>query len=257
MRRVSSILCFLCPVLCGCATSYNPATQRQEALLIDTDREAQMGEALTKRVEEEYPPIKDPVLLERLDRISQKIVAVAERKNLWYRFSIIEEEEPNAFALPGGPIYVTTGLMKLVQADDELAAVLGHEVGHLTAKHIVKRIQGALGAQLLQLLAVAGSQGDPRTRAGLDLAFASIFTAYSQEDELEADRLSVRYLKEAGYRPLAAVDFLTRLKEHTFKSPSRRFSYFRSHPYFSDRIRVVRQEATGQIQFDDYINLSD
>ena len=73
---------------------------------------------------------------------------------------------------------------------------------------------------------------------------------------MEADRLGVRYLKRAGYNPMAAIDFMTRLRDETYKQPSRQFSYFRSHPYFSDRIRVIRQESQGQLTFDDYINSS-
>ncbi len=215
-----------------------------------------MGEAISRKVEEEMTVVKDPALLERLDRIGERIASVAERKDLRYRFNIVEEEEPNAFALPGGPVYVTTGLMALVKSDDELGSVLGHEVGHIAARHIVKRIQGAVGLQLLEILAAGtGATSNPRARQSMDLAFASIMTAYSQQDELEADRLGTRYLKRAGYKPLAAVDFLTRLRDHTLKQPPRRFSYFRTHPYFADRLRVVRSEATGQIQFDDYINI--
>jgi predicted Zn-dependent protease len=243
--------------LAGCATNYNPATQQQEALFIQTEREIRMGEAISKKVEEEFTIVKDPALLERLDRVGERITSVADRKDLLYRFNIIEEEEPNAFALPGGPIYVTTGLMALVKTDDELGSVLGHEVGHIAARHIVKRIQGAIGLQLLEILAAgSGAVSDPRSRQSMDLAFASIMTTYSQQDELEADRLGTRYLKRAGYRPLAAIDFLTRLRDQISKQPLRRFSYFRTHPYFADRLRTVRSEATGQIQFDDYININ-
>ena len=242
-------------LLSGCATSYNVATDRQETLFINTDREAQMGAAIAKRVEEEFHPVQDPELLSRLDRISQRITEAADRKDILYRFSIVEEKEPNAFALPGGFVYVTTGLLEMVRSDDELAAVLGHEVGHVAARHTVKRIQGAVGLQLLQALAIGAGGADPQTRQGMDLAFASILTAYSQADELEADRLSTRYLKRAGYQPLAGIDFLTRLRDYTFKQSPRRFSYFRTHPYFADRIRVVRQEAEGHLTFDDYINI--
>ena len=243
-------------LLAGCATSYNLATQQQESLLIQTEREVGMGEAISKKVEEEFTRVKDPALLERLDRIGERIAGVADRKDLLYRFNIIEEKEPNAFALPGGPIYVTTGLMGLVKSDDELASVLGHEVGHLVARHIVKRIQGAVGLQLLEILAIGtGATSDPRARQSMDLAFASILTAYSQADELEADRLGVKYLKRAGYRPEASIAFLERLRQHTQKQPLRPFSYFRTHPYFADRIRAVRQESEGKITFDDYINI--
>lgn len=222
---------------------------------MDTEREVRMGEAIARRVEEEYPPVRDPELLSRLDQVGERIVAAAERKNLFYRFTIIEEKEPNAFALPGGMIYVTTGLMELVKSDDELSSVIGHEAGHVAARHIVKRLQGAIGLELMQLLALGSGALDSRTKSGMDLAFASLLTGYSQMDELEADRLGVRYMKAAGYQPLAAIAFLERLRNYTFKQPIRSFSYFRTHPYFSDRIRQVREKATGSIQFDDYINM--
>lgn len=241
----------------GCATSYNVATRQQESLLISSDREIRMGESISKRVEEEYPPLRDPELLARLDRVGQRIAAVSDRRDVVYRFALIEEKEPNAFALPGGIIYVTTELLGLAKSDDELASVLGHEIGHVVARHIVKRIQGALGLEALQVLVIASGRGDPRARAGMELALTSILSAYSQSDELEADRLGTRYLKKAEFQPLAGIDFMTRLRDRTFKEPPRQFSYFRTHPFFADRIRAIRNEATGQIQFDDYINIKE
>jgi len=257
MRLRGCAWAVLTALLSGCATSYNVATKQQESLLISSDREIRMGESISKRVEEEYPPLRDPELLARLDRVGQRISEVSDRRDVIYRFVLIEEKEPNAFALPGGIIYVTTGLLELVKSDDELASVLGHEIGHVVARHIVKRIQGALGLEALQVLVIASGSGDPRARAGMELALTSILSAYSQSDELEADRLGTRYLKKAKFQPLAGVDFMTRLRDRTYKEPPRQFSYFRTHPFFADRIRAIRSEATGQIQFDDYINIKE
>ena len=245
---------FLFPFLHGCSTSYNVATQRQESLLIDTDREIRMGESVAKQVEKEYTLVRDPELLGRLDRLGQKVSSVSDRKNLFYHFSIIEDEEPNAFALPGGPIYVTTGLLKILPSDEELASVIAHEVGHVVARHAVKRIQGAMGLQFLQILAMGTRAADPQTMQGIDIAFASILTGYSQEDELQADQLGARYLKKSGLDPLAGISALTKIRDYSAKQPLRPRSYFRTHPYFSDRIRMIHQEAEGHMTFDDYIN---
>lgn len=243
--------------LVGCVTtSYNPATERQETLFISYAREIAIGESVAKRVDEEFTLVRNPELLARLDEVSQRIVAVADRKSLSYRFSIVERKEPNAFALPGGPIYVTTGLLDLVESDDELASVLAHEVGHVVARHSIKRLQTAMGLQLFQLIAVGTRAADARTSRGMDLAFASLLLAHSQSDELEADKLSVKYLKRAGYTPSAAITFMERMRDYNFKQPPRRFSYFRTHPFFADRIRTVRQASEGRITFDDYINIS-
>ncbi|PIQ81828.1 MAG: hypothetical protein COV76_06950 [Candidatus Omnitrophica bacterium CG11_big_fil_rev_8_21_14_0_20_64_10] len=242
---------------CGVNTSYNVATQRQETLFMNTENEVALGQAVARQVEEEFRIVRDPVLLARLDRITEKLAAVADRRDIVYTFTIVEhkeENDPNAFALPGGPIFVTTSLMELAESDDELASVLGHEMGHIAAKHSIKRMQAAMGMQLFQLVAAGTGATDARTRQGMQLALGSLMLEYSQADELESDRLGVKYMEAAGYDPMASITFLNRLKKHTFQQSERRFSYFRTHPFFADRVRTVRQEAEGQITFDDYIN---
>ena len=261
IRPAAGLLAFTLCLLAGCATSYNVATQHNESLVISTQKEVELGEAVAKQVQKEFTIIRDPNLLARLDRVGQRVAAVVDRKELTYRFNIFEEKEgetlPNAFALPGGPIYITASLMNLLKSDDELAAVLGHELGHVQAKHAIKRLQGAMGLQLLEILAATagGARKNPGTLQGVDLALASVLTEYSQADELEADRLGVRYLEKAGYRPGAALDALTHLRDYLQKQPERRYSYFRTHPYFADRLRVIRQESQGKLTFDDYINI--
>lgn len=252
------ILPFIILFAAGCATtSYNPGTSQQETLFISTEREIALGESVARKVEQEFTVIRDPKLLEQLDRVSARVAAVADRKDLSYRFTIVqmpEEDLPNAFALPGGPVYVTRSLFDLIKSDDELASVLSHEVGHVVAKHTVKRIQGAVGLQVLQILAAGTGAADATARQGMDLAFTSLLLEYSQADELQADHLSVKYMKAAGFNPTAAITFMERLRDYTFKQPTRQFSYFRTHPYFADRIRLLRQESEGKITFDDYIN---
>lgn len=243
-------------LLAGCATSsYNAGTEQQETLFISTEKEIAMGESIARQVEHQYTVIRDPKLLEQMDRVIARIVPVSDRKDLSYRFTIVEmaDDQPNAFALPGGPIYVTRSLFKLIENDDQLAAVLAHEMGHIVAKHVVKRIQGAIGLQALQILA-AGTGADANARQGIDLVFGSLLMEYSQQDELQADHLGAKYTKAAGYRPSEAITFMEHLRAYTFKQPMRQFSYFRTHPYFSDRIRLLRQESEGKITFDDYIN---
>jgi len=242
-------------LITGCGTtSYNVATGQQETLIVSTEKEVAIGQSVSRQVEEQFTIVKDPEQRNRLDKIGGRIAAVADRREIIYTFSIIEEERPNAFALPGGPIYVTTGLLDLAESDDELASVLGHEVGHIVAKHSIKRMQAAMGMQLFRLVAAGTGATDFRTLRGIDLALGSLLLEYSQADELEADRLGVKYLKNAGFLPEASITFLQRLRDSSFKDQERRFSYFRTHPFFADRLRTVRQESEGQITFDDYIN---
>ena len=162
-------------------------------------------------------------------------------------------DDEHATALPGGYVYVNRGLIEKVKDDDELACVIAHEVGHIAARHQVKRLQTSLGYTLLQALAV-GAKVDSRAIRGADIAATQLFLAYSRDDELQADRLGVRYAKRAGYDPKAMIRFLGKLDELEHEKPAPR-SYLRTHPYVSDRIRVVREETEGKMSFGDYMNL--
>ena len=240
----------------GCATGYNAGTSQEEIILIDTDREVRMGASIARQIEtsDEFTLSNDPSVLERLDRLGQRLAAVCDRQDLTYHFALLEWDEINAFALPGGYIYVSTELLTLAKSDDELASVLGHEIGHVVAKHAVKRLQAALGAAFLQALTTVGSR-DPRLIQGAQIAINQLFLAHSRQDELQADTLSVRYLTRADFNPEAALAFMERMQERIRKEPIRPFSYSRTHPHFDDRIRVVKQAVRGQVDFEDYINM--
>lgn len=241
----------------GCSTGYNVGTSREEFILIETDREVRMGASIARQIAEskEFTLSNDPALLERVDRIGHRLASVSDRKEIAYHFHVLEWDEANAFAVPGGYIYLSTKLMELAQSDDELASVLGHEIGHVVAKHSIKRLQTSMGATLFQVLVAASGQ-DARTVRGTQVALAHLFLAHSRQDELEADTLSVRYLQRAGYNPEAALTYFERIQAHLRKEPARPFSYVRTHPYFDDRIRVVKGAVRGQVEFEDYINTS-
>lgn len=238
----------------GCATTeYNLATQEEDIIFISTHREVRMGEKISRRLEEKITLYKDPASLSRIQDIGEKLVGVCDRKGLVYRFRILDMEDVNAFALPGGIVYVSKGLLKKVDSDDELACVLGHEIGHIVARHSVKKLQASIGYTMLRILtAVSGVSGG--VARGADLAFMQITSGYSQEDELLADRLGAKYAKRAGYNPEAMISFLKRLREMERKSPIKRRIYFRTHPPVSERIGAVKREIFGKRDFVDYIN---
>jgi len=259
MRRSRvAIVALLMMGALGCATGYNPGTSQEELILIDTDREVRIGASIARQIEEsqEFKRSNDPAVLARLDRIGHRLAAVSDRKELTYHVTLLEWDEVNAFAVPGGYIYVSNTLVELAQSDDELASVLGHEIGHIVAKHSIKRLQASLGAALVQVLLAAGGQRDARTARGAHVALGHLFLAHARQDELQADTLAVRYLQRAGFNPEGALTFLERMQVHQRKEPSRSFSYVRTHPHFDDRIRVVKQAVRGQVDFEDYINMS-
>lgn len=254
----------------GCAvTSYNLATQRQETSFVSDEREVRIGASVAKQVEEELPPVEDAPLQERVRAIGERLAAVCDRREILYHCAVLQDPEEatapfiNAFSLPGGYVYVQAGLLTIAQSDDALAAVIAHEIGHIAARHAVKRFQASVGVGVAQLLAM-GVTRDARFQRGLQLAMGQVFLAHAREEELEADRLSVKYLQAAGFDPEAIVGVLEKLREVHRKEPPRamgarlvRPNYAMTHPYVADRLRVVKQALYGRADFTDYINQSE
>jgi beta-barrel assembly-enhancing protease len=240
--------------LAGCVSQeYNTATGQQDIMLISTDKEVNMGRRIAESIEKS-PKIKldpDPLMTKRVNDIGQRVAAVSDRKEVNYVFRVIDDKEVNAFALPGGYVFIFKGLVEKADSDDELAGVIAHEIAHVVARHSIKRLQGGLGYTLLQILMVATSTGD----AGrIDSAFGQLMMSYSREDEALADRIAVKYLRRSGYDPFAILSFLEKLQEVHRDQPIRPYSSYRSHPYIADRIRMVKQELMGAVDFRDYMN---
>ncbi len=238
----------------GCSTEYNIVTGEQESYYYSTDKEVKMGRSMAKQVEKEYKAAEDPLMQHRVEVIGRKIAAVSDRKDIDYHFMVLDEEDVNAVSLPGGYIYVNKGLVEKVDNDDELAGVLAHEVGHIVARHSVKKLQALQGYSILRILVAAAPQSGEVGSAS-DAAFTELLLGYSREDELLADQLGARYAKLAGYDPYAMLTFLRKLQEINRRMPLQPKSYFKTHPYVPDRVRVVKQELGEGVDFEDYINI--
>ena len=243
-----------CVFLTGCSTEYNIVTGEEESYIYSTDKEVQMGTAIDKQVEEEYKTAEDPLMQKRVEDIGKRIVAVCDRKDIEYHFKVLEDEEVNAVSLPGGYVYIFKGLIEKVSSDDELAGVIGHEVGHIVARHSIKKLQ-AQQLYTLLMVATAASTQSGQVASAADLAFTQIMLGYSREDELLADQLGTRYAKLAGYNPQGMITFLTKLQDLNRRRPLQPINYFKTHPYVPDRVRIVKQELGQGITFNDYINI--
>lgn len=229
-------------VLSGCATIYNPATQRHETLL-STPVEIAIGNIARTQMglfSLQMGKI-DPNQLARVQTIGQQIAEVSDRKDVPYRFGAIQKKSLNAFALPGGTIYVHSGLAEKA-SDDELAAVIAHEVGHVAARHAAKHLQADLGFTLLVQIAAA-TGADPASGQVANSIYGLLRNGYSRQDELEADRLGLHYADRAGYNPDGMVTFFEKMLEEDPEDPlSRATVWQRTHPLASDRIQKAKEE---------------
>ncbi|MBF0122467.1 MAG: M48 family metalloprotease [Candidatus Omnitrophica bacterium] len=240
-------------------TNFNTATNEQETSVYSTDQEVQMGAAVALQVEKELKIIDDPIMNERVERITQKIADVCDRKDIVYIGKVIEEKEVegspivNAMSLPGGYIYMFKGLMEYIKDDDELAAVIAHEIAHVTARHSIKRLQASYASLAVVLASIPAS---PALAGGLNATFQSMFLKYSQEDEIQADNLGIKYMKLAGYDAQGMIKMLEALQEYDRKQPIRPKYYGRTHPYVHERIASANRTITGDLSFRDWVRLT-
>ncbi|MDP2920878.1 MAG: M48 family metallopeptidase [Candidatus Omnitrophota bacterium] len=246
MKKYNVFLCALIiiPMLfSGCATVYNPATERKELVFITTPMEVALGQNTAAQVAQQYAFIKDPRDVDRVNVIGDKLAKVSDRTDLKYHFAVVNDKEINAFTMPGGYIYINSGLLEMT-TDDELACVIGHEIGHVAARHIAKKLQTQLGYDILMNIAVQNASVRQMQQA-IDVTFGLVSLGYSRDDELLSDRLGAKYAYKAGYDPYAMVSFLKKLNEKDKSDMGPVF--LRSHPYTSQRIQLMEKELPSII----------
>ena len=231
-------------MLSGCATTYNPATGQKEFIFITTPVEVSLGKMLVTKISTNFKISKDGKKIDRLTEIGERIARVSDRKDLKYQFTVIEDESLNAFTTPGGYVYVNSGLIEKA-TDDELACVIGHEVGHVAARHVAKKLQAQIGYDILMNIA-ARRAGLAELQKAASVSYNLIMLGYSREDELLSDRIGVKYAYKAGYDPFAMITFLEKLKET--KDGEMGFVFLRSHPYTSQRIKMLNMEIPAIIE---------
>ena len=238
---------------------YNPATGEDDLLLVSEEKEIQLGMLLAKSVEEKFGLADNIGMQKRVTDVGQKIADVCDRSELTYSFVVLEgkeldeDERYNAFALPGGYVYIFKEMVNFTSSDDELASVLAHEIGHIVARHSMKRLQESIGMAGLSLIG-AIAQSDGATQRNTSLAITQLMMSYSRQAEFEADKLSIKYLEKAGFDSGAAVSFVDKMLEKNLKGAIRQYRYFRTHPYASERKAMLNKEIKGKFAFDDYIN---
>lgn len=210
------------------------------ANIISTRQEVSIGTNLAQEIEDQIEPFGNDDWNDYVDMIGRRIVSVCGRQDIEYSFTIIDDSTSvNAFALPGGYLYVYTGLILRAENEAELAGVLAHEVGHVVGKHGMKKMTSMIGYQLL-LRQILGSDPGFIERAAADFTGGIGFANYGRHNESEADAYAIQYLFEAGYDPNAFVTFLEKLGKLRVSNPSIVEKLLSTHPQPFERIAEVQ-----------------
>ncbi len=228
----------------GCTT--NPETGRSQLILVSEGQLAQLAASSWSQVKRKERLSRDPAYTSRVLRVAPRIVSAAGMGNRRWEFAVFENKEINAFALPGGKIGVYTGILDLMDNDDQLATVLGHEVGHITGKHGQERYSQAIAANAgLQTAAVAmqagnvGFANEIAAILGAGVSFG-IILPYARRHEYEADRLGLIYMARAGYRPREAVRFWRKMMAQN-KNRQKPPEFMSTHPSDANRIAAMER----------------
>jgi predicted Zn-dependent protease len=238
--------------LSSCAT--NPVTGKQELMLLNESDEINMGRKTDVEVVNEYGVFEDPKLVVYLNDLCQKLGKLSHRPDLVYHFKILDASVVNAFAVPGGYVYFSRGILATLNNEAELAGVMGHEIGHIAARHSAKQYSRA---QLTQVgLGVGSVLIDSPVLSGLTQLGASLlFLRFSRDNEREADNLGVEYSSKAGYDATQmAIFFETLERMNPGSDRSGLPGWFSTHPSPEDRIPAVKSRAK---EWQQRLNLKD
>ncbi len=227
------------------ACAYNETLGRNQFLLVNDSALIQQADAAWAEALRTQRTSSDAAANARVRRVGERIVQAAGLTDRRWDYAVFVSDSPNAFVLPSGKIGVTTGLLSLVRNDDQLAAVLGHEVGHVVAQHAAERYSqtAATSAGLGILQGAAGDYAQAAGAIGGLGAQLGVLLPFSRRHELEADRLGVDYLQRAGYRPSEAVA-LWRLMAQQRQGSNPEFAS--THPSDASRIAALEQYIQSQ-----------
>lgn len=245
-RRITAALGLA--VLVSCAT--NPATGKRQLMLVSESQEAAMGKEADQQFHALYGDFPDRSVQDYVESVARPLAAVSERPSLPWTFRVIDDPQVNAFALPGGYIYVTRGILAHMNSEAELAGVVGHEIGHVTARHSAsaqsKQLLGTLGLGVGMILS-------PTLRRGgdaLSSAFGLVFLKFGRDQESQADELGLRYIVRKDYKPEAMLDVFRMLDGVTSAAGGERIpSWLSTHPAppnrLADMTRIIGEQGVS------------
>ena len=229
------------------ACSVNPVSGKKDFSLISKDQEVQMGRQAHQDILKKQKPYNHARLKAYVSSLGQQLASKSHRSNISYTFTVLDDPSVNAFALPGGYVYITTGLMAYLNSEGELAGVLGHEIGHVTARHGVQQASAGMATSVLVDLVTKKAGGNSKA---LNQLGSAMLSGYGRKHELQADRLGAEYLAGVGYSPKNMIDVIGVLKaQEVYASRQQGGSggsyhgVFSSHPSNDQRLQEVVNAA--------------
>jgi len=251
MKKATLLICaFLLLLAASCAV--HPVTGRRELSLISEKQEIALGDQTDKEIRSQYGIYDDSSLNQYVEKIGIALAPHTHRPHLTYHFSVLDTPVVNAFAVPGGYVYVTRGILAMMNSEAELAAVLSHELGHINARHGVRKMSKLLLVQLGLGVGGALSETFAKISGVASVGIQLLFLKYSRDDEREADVLGVEYSRKGDFNPGEMVVFFDSLQRLGDLSEAASLPGFLStHPLTSERIRDVKamlQEEDSQLR---------
>jgi beta-barrel assembly-enhancing protease len=211
---------------------------------ISQQQEVQMGQEYAQQINAQLPIIQDPELNRYINVLGDSIAGLTSRRDLDWHFYIVDSKEVNAFAVPGGYVYVNRGLIERADKMDEVAGVLGHEIGHVVRRHTVKQMEKEQGANVGITLAcvLTGVCNSGVANAAINVAGGALFARFSRQDEAEADQEGFKNVVAAGISPEGMVTMFQKLLEERKTKPAGVDAWFLTHPLEEDRITAIQAD---------------
>lgn len=242
MKHPTRLIVYLLPLLVVWSACTTTGINARQLNLISTEEEIKLGKNLAVEVEKEQKVLDNPALASYVEKVGRKVAAQSDRPDVPYTFKIIDNNKDiNAFALPGGPVYINSALLKSAENEAELASVLGHEIAHITARHSTEQLTKQYGLALVTQIVLGENPGATAEVAANVLGSLGMLK-FSRNDEIESDRLGLRYMFRAGYSPDAMVRFLGKLGQLQKERSSLVTNLLSTHPMSQQRIDAVKQE---------------
>jgi predicted Zn-dependent protease len=209
---------------------------------ISQQQEVQMGQEYAQQINAQLPIVQDPELNRYINVLGDSMARLTSRKDLDWHFFIVDSKEVNAFAVPGGFVYVNRGLIERSDKMDEVAGVLGHEIGHVLRRHTVKQMEKQQGANIGITLAcvLTGVCNSQAAGAAIQIGGGALFARFSRQDEAEADQEGFNNVVRAGISPEGMVSMFRKLLEERKSRPAGVEAWFLTHPLEEDRITAIQ-----------------